>query len=126
MAEVWRPVPACRWFGIRAGVFEASDEGRVKADGLLREPQPDKDDYLRFKLRGRWFYVHVLVCLAFHGPPQVRHLNGHRQVNKPAELAWGGWKENEKDKWRYGKEGKTEVSPPFPAVTPVSSDVQER
>jgi hypothetical protein len=123
MAEVWRKVPACRWFGIKAGVFEASSEGRARVGGSVRVLSPDKDGYLRFKYRGRWFYAHVLVCLAFHGKPEVRHLSGNRQVNKPAELAWGSRIENEREKERGDGRGSY---PPVPSVTAVTSGLQER
>jgi hypothetical protein len=112
MAERWRPVPACRWFGIPAGVFEGSSEGRVRIRGVVHEGSPDKDGYLRLRWRGRWLYVHVLVALAFKGPPEVRHL-GERTDNRPAKLAWGSRWENEQDK----KEGRSYVTVPSAPVT---------
>src|SRR5215472_7194018 len=114
VGETWRRVPACRWFGIPANTVEASSEGRVRTlprtlsdgreigvVGLL--PQEDKDGYLYVKVAGKRVGVHVLVCLAFHGPPEVRHLSGDRQVNKPAELAWGSHRDNEQDKKKQRK-----------------------
>ena len=98
MGERWRKVPACRWFGIRAGVFEASSDGHARlAGGRVLAEVADKDGYLRVRHRSRWFGVHVLVALAFKGPPEVRHL-GERTDNRPAELAWGSRWENEQDK----------------------------
>jgi hypothetical protein len=96
-AERWRPVPACRWYGIPAGTFEASTEGHVRVNGQVRPGTPDKDGYLRVKYRERWFAVHVLVVVAFKGPPEARHL-GERTDNRPAKLAWGSRWENEQDK----------------------------
>ncbi|HEY6274910.1 MAG TPA: hypothetical protein VIX86_01130 [Streptosporangiaceae bacterium] len=118
--ETWRPVPACRWFGVRAGVAEASSLARVRtvrrtlADGRGHGGQvltatPDRDGYLRVKVAGRMTGVHVLVCLAFHGPPEVRHLNGLGD-NTPASLAWGSRRDNEQDK----KEGKVLRQSPLP------------
>ena len=98
VAEAWRKVPACRWFGLPAGVFEGSSEGRAKVLGEVRAGTPDKDGYLRLKYLGRWFSVAVIVALAFHGPPEVRHLDGNRQNNKPGNLAWGSRRDNERDK----------------------------
>ena len=127
-------MPACRWYGIPASEFEASDQERVKALGLLREPSPDKDGYLRFKHKGRWWYVAVLVCLAFHGRPEVRHLNGDRQDNRPRNVAWGSRRQNERDKRTGGETEEGEKRrreergrggyPPVPAVTPVTGGLQ--
>jgi hypothetical protein len=120
MGEAWRRVPACRWYGIPAGVFEASSEGRVRVRGIVAGPKPDRDGYLRFKYLGRWVYVHVLVCLAFHGLPQVRHVNGDRQVNTPRNVEWGTKRRNEQDKKENGGGG----YPPVPAVTVVTGGQQ--
>lgn len=43
--------------------------------------------------------VHRLICIAFHGMPekqslQVRHLDGNRENNLPANLRWGTQEEN--------------------------------
>jgi len=123
VGEVWRPVPACRWFGITGGQLAASSEGRVRsAAGRVLAPVPDKDGYLRVKWYGRWLAVHVLVCLAFHGGPQVRHLGDGVTDNRPAKLAWGSRLDNERDKKDYRGSG----YPPVPAVTPVTDGQQER
>jgi hypothetical protein len=59
----------------------------------------------------RMFYVHRLVCEAFHGLPpdyvdgdaQARHLNGEPTDNRAANLAWGTQSANERDKDRYSR-----------------------
>lgn len=113
MAERWRLVRASRMLRVPVGVFEASTGGHVRLTGgqVLTEV-PDKDGYLRVKHAGRWFYVHVLVCLAFKGRPEVRHL-GERTDNRPAKLAWGSRWENEQDK----KEKRRSVTVPSGSVT---------
>ena len=118
MGELWRPVPACRWFGIGAGVFEASTEGHARAHRRALAEVADRDGYLRVKYAGRWFGVHVLVALAFKGQPEVRHL-GERTDNKPASLAWGSRWENEQDK--KDKEGRSGTVP-SQAETPGTAD----
>ncbi len=115
MTEAWRPVRACRWYGIPAGVFEGSSLGRARIGGKVREGTPDKDTYLRVKHRSRWFGVAVLVCLAFHGPPEVRHLNGNRQDNRPGNLAWGSRRENERDKGEERKKRREETGVTLPS-----------
>lgn len=50
--------------------------------------------------------VHRLVALAWHGldvsANVVRHLDGDKLNNKPANLEWGTWAQNEADKKRHG------------------------
>lgn len=119
MAERWRPVPACRWFGIPPRVFAGSDKGNAatvgrtltdgrEAGGVVLEGTPDQDGYLRVTYGKRKLGVAVLVCLAWHGPPEVRHLNGNCQDNRPENLAWGSHRENEQDKKEKRKKGKEE------------------
>lgn len=125
MAETWRKTPACRWHGIPGGVFEGSSLGRVRVCGEVREGSPDKDGYLRLKHRGRWFYVHVIVCLAWHGTPQVRHLGESNQDNNPAKLDWGSKRRNERDKRENRREEKGRGGyPPVPAVTEATGGLQ--
>ena len=117
MREMWQPVRACRWFGVEAGVFEASTEGHVRlAGGDMLPEMPDRDGYLRVKHARRWFSVAVLVALAFKGPPQMRHL-GERTDNRPTELAWGSKWQNEQDKKeKQNRSGTVPFSPGTPGT----------
>lgn len=68
----------------------------------------NKKGYLMIDLRDgyggkRKTYVHILVAEAFHGarPSRktcVRHLDGNPLNNRPSNLAWGTYQENENDK----------------------------
>lgn len=98
MAETWRPVKASRLLSYPGGVFEGSSLGRVRVLGEVREGSPDKDGYLRSKHRGRWYYHHVIVCLAWHHGPEVRHLGDGVTDNRPDKVCWGSKRENERDK----------------------------
>jgi hypothetical protein len=115
-------------FRVPAGVFEASSDGNVrKAAGWAPAVSPDRDGYLRVKHAGQSFYVHVLVILAWQGPPQVRHLGDTNQDNRPAKLAWGSGRQNGRDKGertRERREGTTGVSPPPRRLQPVTGDVR--
>lgn len=116
MAEQWRRIP--RWPGV-----EASSDGRIRtvdrtladgraAGGVVLAQSPDKDGYLRVTIGRQKVPVHVLVCLAFHGPPEVRHLGESNQDNRPAVLAWGSRRDNERDKKRQkGKEKRAATRP---------------
>jgi hypothetical protein len=62
---------------------------------------------LNVDCRKKNFYVHLLVCEAFHGlrpSPlhEVRHLNGDPLDNRAENLAWGTKKENAQDSIRHG------------------------
>lgn len=59
------------------------------------------------KTRKRSKAVHVLVCIAFHGPKpskihEVRHSDGIRTNTFPSNLSWGTPAENAADKRRHG------------------------
>lgn len=52
--------------------------------------------------------VHFLICTAFYGRKQsrrlaTRHLDGNKLNNKPDNLRWGTYAENEADKKRHGR-----------------------
>jgi len=97
--------------------YEASSEGRVRsvartlrdgraAGSVVLAQQPDRDGYQTVKLGTRRVRVNVAVQLAFAGPPEVRHLDGDRENNRPENLAWGSRTENEQDKRRGRKQEK--------------------
>ena len=137
MPETWRDIPGHRG-------YQASSEARLRsvprtlrdgrtAGGVVLEPQRDKDGYPTVKLGRKRVRVNVAVQLAFAGPPEVRHLDGDHENNRPGNLAWGSRVENERDKRKgkgrggreRGMEGKDwngrECSRPSPVVTnPVS------
>ena len=50
--------------------------------------------------------IHVLVCLAFHGPRpdgfQASHLNGNSHDNRPENLAWETPRDNTSRKLHHG------------------------
>ena len=112
--------------GVAAGWGEASSLGRVRRAGARRVlvGSVDPDGYRYHTVGRRKVGEHVLVCLAWKGPPEVRHLAGarDRQDNRPEVLAWGSRWENERDKderedW---KEREDRYYPPFSSVTPVT------
>lgn len=143
MRERWRQMPG--W------PYEASDDAEVRraGDSQPLTPTPDKDGYERvtlYRVRAgkrerKTFGVHQVVCLAWHGAPEVRHLDGDESNNRPGNLAWGSHRENERDKRSastsadrprlMGLTGPEEteekigrvVSPPLTAVSPVSGEL---
>jgi hypothetical protein len=72
----------------------------------------DKDGYVRFTLIGddgkrAYWRRSTLVCTAFHGPKphphyEVRHLDGRRDHDAAANLAWSDHRTNCGDKWSHG------------------------
>jgi len=110
MDEGWQPVPGFEG-------YEASTAGRIRsvdrqlsdgrwAGGVVLAATEDDNGYLRVTLstggRKRTKQVHVLVCLAFHGPRpkgrEVRHLDGVKVNCRPGNLAWGTKGRNAKDR----------------------------
>jgi hypothetical protein len=115
--ETWKPVPASRMLGVRAG-YQASSLGNVRSvprilangrrhGGKVLAQQLDKDGYPTVKLGGRRIRVAILVQLAWAGPPEALHGNGDRLDSRPANLRWGSRVENEGDKER-GRKPETE------------------
>lgn len=99
--------------------YRVSTDGRVwtsklKANGGWRSllAKPANNGYPRVSLSHRNirrdFHVHEIVLLAFVGPRPTprhvcRHLDGDPTNNGLANLAWGTFKENEKDKAAHGR-----------------------
>lgn len=139
----WRMVPG--W------PYEASDEARLRRVGDRQPltPTADKDGYERvtlYRVRAgkrerKTFGVHQVVALAWHGPPEVMHLDGDHANNRPGNLAYGSHLQNERMK-RSGSteavrprlmglrgmeetevEEDTEVAPPLTRVALVAGDL---
>jgi hypothetical protein len=108
-AEEWRVVDV-------APDYEVSNLGRVRSNrghhvAEIRRPSVTRSGHLRIQLAGPngliQIFVHRLVATAFIGPqpadkPVMRHLDGDPTNNVPANLAWGTFQENERDKVRHG------------------------
>ncbi|WP_228795152.1 NUMOD4 motif-containing HNH endonuclease [Nocardia nova] len=117
--EIWRPIPGYE------SLYQASSLGRVRAlprkarttgggmqtrPGRIMRAKLARTGYLQIHLRKddqtRYTHVHRLVCEAFHGLPsegqEVRHLDGDRSNNVPANLAWGSSTDNAQDKILHG------------------------
>lgn len=63
------------------------------------KPQRHYKGYTQIKFGFRTYYVHRLVCAAFHGPApfpnaEVDHLDGVKDNNAPNNLRWVTSKEN--------------------------------
>ena len=113
--EIWKPVS---W----AKGYEVSSQGRVGSwlpvrnfaplptERRILKYQIDKDGYHRYVLRvsGSPKDVRgaVLVCEAWCGPRPsgmlVRHLDGSKDNDTPANLIWGTPLENSADSARHG------------------------
>lgn len=106
--EVWRPVLG--W----EGRYEVSSQGRVRSlvgrrPRVLR-PRPTRQGYpmvalYRDNVR-RDVGIHLLVAEAFHGPrPEglcVCHANDVKHDNRPENLRFDTWSENQRDRVRNG------------------------
>ena len=101
--EVWRDVKGYE------GLYQVSSEGRVKSlkrkgrrkERILKH-QIDRNGYLRLNLcaggKSRLFFVHRLVCQAFHENPDnnpcVNHIDENKTNNAASNLEWCTYEEN--------------------------------
>lgn len=84
--------------------YEVSDSGQVRNfQGRVLLPRTHSHGYLRINAckegRQRDFFVHRLVCLAFHGAPPAEgmhadHIDGNRANNHANNLRWLSPEEN--------------------------------
>lgn len=112
MTEIWKPVPGYET------LYHISDLGNIKrvADsrngqkgGNILRPRLAKNGYWQISLsngRQRWFHVHSLVCIAFHGPRPAGyvacHNDGVRANNTAANMRWDTRSNNEMDRVKHG------------------------
>lgn len=93
--ETWRPIPGT--------TAEASSLGRIRgSDGRVRKQNGvNSRGYKSVGVDGHVIQTHILVALAFHGPPTsgawVRHLNDVKTDNRPENLAYGTRSDNRRD-----------------------------
>jgi hypothetical protein len=90
--------------------------GHVRGPDLLWSearkiiPWTNRNGYQTVKLCGegmsRKVHIHVLVLMAFIGPPpagqECRHLDGNKTNNRISNLCWGTVAENHRDKILHG------------------------
>ena len=101
MSEEWRDVVGYE------GLYQVSSEGRVKSFKWNKErflkPRGNRGGYLQVNLyagggKPKKFYVHRLVCEAFHdnpdNKPQVNHVNEDKADNRACNLEWCTAEEN--------------------------------
>jgi hypothetical protein len=126
--EQWRPVVGFE------GLYEVSDHGRVRSldrtvphrgrsptrrQGRVLCLSSDVAGYPQAQLSNggvcRKIYIHRLVIEAFVGPRppglEVRHLDGNKRNNTPANLAYGTHAENVADQFVHGTAVFGEKSP---------------
>lgn len=103
-AEQWKPIAGYE------GLYEISDQGRVRSKTRIFGDKPDPFGYCRISLRKNLVqknaYVHILVLEHFVSPRPVgcecRHLNGKSTDNRLENLSWGSPKENGEDRVLHG------------------------
>jgi hypothetical protein len=119
MIERWLPVPGYE------GSYSVSNLGRIRSEARaiirsngwkqtfserIRATHIGPHGYplvnLKLEGKGRTWPVHILVCMAFHGPrplgKEVAHGNGDRADACAANLRWATPAENNADKLTHG------------------------
>ena len=125
--EVWKNIKGYE------GLYQVSNKGRVKSlertiidktgrkrlrKELILKPKTERNGYLRVNLcngcgKVKRFYVHRLVCEAFHGNPKnkpcVNHIDENKANNTVSNLEWCTYEENNKYGTRPAKVAKANV-----------------
>lgn len=112
MREGFRPIAGRPGYWVSADGLLASERHRNGKPGgwLILRPFQKANGYLQVVLYvnklPEKLYVHRAVLEAFVGPcpegMQARHLNGNRQDNRAANLAWGTVQDNADDRAAHG------------------------
>lgn len=98
-------------------IDEVGNVFRNGSDVPLKAVEAKRGGYLQVSLwengKGKTYYVHQLIALAFHGPrPSPRHHAAHRDGNKrnntPINVEWITKEENEADKIKHGRSNRGE------------------
>jgi hypothetical protein len=110
--EEWRPVEGWPYEVSSLGRIRCILGGARRVLGRILVARPRKEDgYCRVTLfhesKSKSFYVHRLVCAAFHGPPpsidhEAAHQDGLRGNNREDNLRWETTTENRADEIRRG------------------------
>ena len=132
--EVWKDIKGYE------GLYQVSNMGRVKSlerivtkkngrkysvkerilKGRILKASTSQGGYLQVKLynasgKRKGFFVHRLVCEAFHenpkNKPEVNHINEDKTDNRACNLEWATRKENLNHGTRRAREAKTKSKP---------------
>ena len=106
MKEKWRQVVGYE------GLYEVSDQGRLRRNGRILAMNPSPNGYVKTTLckngERRDVNTHVLVLEAFVGPRptgmETLHADDVRRNNKLGNLSWGTRKKNAEDRVAKGRQ----------------------
>lgn len=102
MKEIWKDVPGFE------GIVQASNLGRLKVyrDGMLCTYESYDNEYHQVHVNGTALKIHQWVAKAFipnpDDKPTVNHIDGNKGNNRPDNLEWNTYKENNEHAQRTG------------------------
>lgn len=101
--EEWKLFKNTKINSNHGAIWEVSNFGRIKKNGLLYEPQLMNSDYLVFS----HFLVHRVVAELFipnpYNKPTVNHIDHNRTNNHISNLEWSTYNEQLSDPVRVTK-----------------------
>lgn len=101
---IWKDIPGYE------GIYKISSDGRVISVNGIRKAEMSKTGYWRISLwnkgKGKHFFIHRLVAMAFIPNPNhydlVNHIDGNKLNNNVENLEWCNLSQNVRHAYRTG------------------------
>ena len=92
MSEIWKVYKIIRFKTVKDRIYEVSDQGNVKVNGVLIDFSKHKKTKIGYYGFGAKHYVHRAVAELFVSNPNnypcIDHINGDKYDNRAENLRW--------------------------------------